>query len=84
MLYLQVELSLFINAKLDKDISMMLSSIAGHFAINTVANKNFVEFDKLKNSLLNLLKVNEKKILLCQLLDVHPGFIGQSYDRLSS
>ncbi len=49
-------LSLFISSKLEKNLSMILSSIAGHFAVNTVANKNFLEFDKLKNSLFNLLK----------------------------
>ena len=49
-------LSLFLSSKLNRDLSMMMSSIAGHFAVNTIANKNFLELDKLKNSLLNLLK----------------------------
>jgi len=49
-------LSLFFSSKLDRNLSMIMSSIAGHFAVNTIANKNFLELNKLKNSLFNLLK----------------------------
>ncbi len=48
--------SLLISSKVNENLSLLIASLAGYKAVNTIANKDFVDFKTIKNYLLNLFK----------------------------
>ena len=48
--------SLLLSSKIEKNLSLIIASLAGYKAANIIANKEFIELNNIKNYLFNLLK----------------------------
>ena len=48
--------SLLLSSKIDKNLALVIASLAGYKAVNIIANKESIEFNDIKKYLFNLIK----------------------------